>query len=279
MPEAFSPARWKRPATLLAVFGFSAILALNLSDRALRPGASHGWQLESYSSDKWNVAGLTIDALVAFSLTLSAVAMARLARHLLFGRRGSRLLSLLLLMGCLSVGLAWFRSAQDRQFAEEAAARELSAMGIGVAWQPARPAWFWNGLAMASGRQFRHAIVASPELKTDWTHSDEVQFVEERALELLGRLPHLREIELSRAEYNGGPFVTPRVDNESLAGLAGLSGLRRLSIAGQDLTDGALESLAGLANLEHLDVSRSGLTQSAIEVLRERHPHARIIGP
>jgi hypothetical protein len=151
----------------------------------------------------------------------------------------------------------------------------LGASGFAVEWLSEPDRGFFGGYtAVHCGH---HGSVSQPHDKelgliTNLMEVEEVNLAEcmvsEAGLSVLGRLPGLQDLNLSRLQhyrYGGGP--EPLGDG-CLTIVQGLTRLRRLSLAGNRIHDQALGRLSGLANLEELDLSATEVTDAGLEHLR-----------
>jgi hypothetical protein len=62
----------------------------------------------------------------------------------------------------------------------------------------------------------------------------------------------------------------------TVANLAGLKGLKRLSLANTGLSDAGLKHLEGLAALEHLDLSGTKVTADGVAALKQALPKCEV---
>lgn len=156
------------------------------------------------------------------------------------------------------------------------AAAGLRASGFAVDWRPDRDRGFWQGASAVHCTH--HFWLSRPhddevKLLVKLKNVDELNLAEctvsEASLADLGSLPELADLNLSRLNhlrFRGGSEAAGMGDG-CLAGVQKLTQLRRLSLAGNRITDDGLTRLSGLTGLEDLDLMATDVTDAGLEHL------------
>ncbi len=183
----------------------------------------------------------------------------------------------LMILSSLVFGL--LRVVQIRQLNELRTIERLEQLGLGVSQEQAQPRWLWAILPHGTANNYRHARAVSSLSRNRFSSSDELTVLDAAELALIVDLTHLERLELPYFDFNAGPFVTPRLDDQALARLADLASLEELDVSGQPLTDEAITHLARFPSLCRVDLTGTQISAQAISRLRQLRPELQVLAP
>ncbi len=138
---------------------------------------------------------------------------------------------------------------------EEAAAREIEALGGWVEWDAGRDA----------PPRWPLSLLGEPYARL-WRRVEKVRFSGPSVTD--ADLAHLAGLTNLEGLYLSGTQVT----DAGLAHLAGLTNLQELDLGNTQVTDAGLAHLAGLTNLVELYLTNTQVTDAGVEALRKKLP-------
>jgi len=155
----------------------------------------------------------------------------------------------------------------------------LQAQGVSVDWQLSEDNWTSGGVTSVAFRDqswFTHSLDSMIPTLSDLMNLESLGLAEcpvsEQALQALGRLNRLRELDLTRLHHIRYGFTPGILANSPdgvltdacLLPLAGLPRLRSLSLQGNRITDKGLEQIGLMAGLEDLDLTATDITDRGL---------------
>jgi hypothetical protein len=155
------------------------------------------------------------------------------------------------------------------------AAFALAATGFTVDWRPDPESQTGGGYTAVHGSQhsfLAHSMDDELKILSNLQNLEELNLAEcnvsEAGLAPLRDLKGLKELNLSRTDhYRYGGFPGGFSDG-CLIPIQGLVNLRRLSLAGNPITDAGLARLEKLTNLDDLDLAATEITDAGLEHLQ-----------